>query len=498
MEIDVLDGALEAVEADVIVFPVGEPVELSPSARALDARLGGRLARLVEDGELTGERGAVTHLHTVGELAADRVATTGLGSRESIDADALRTAAARAAERVRSVGATTMAWVVEEWPLTPADQGRAVVEGATLGEYDAGRWKTDGARKGKLDRLVLCGPEARAAADDARRAAVVARWTNRCRELVDMPANELTPEALAAAAAEVAAGAPHVASESFDAERIRALGMNAFAAVSQGSATPPRLVTMTYTPSDAPENPVLGLVGKAVTFDSGGLSLKPAGRMGDMKADMGGGAAAITALGAVAELGLPLRVVAVVGACENMPSGSAYHPGDIVRAASGKTIEVTNTDAEGRLVLADCLWYAREQGATHLLDLATLTGGVVVALGDFYAGLFGNDRAWVDAVRAAAEASGDHAWPLPLHETYARLIQSAYADMTNSNDLKQAAPVYAARFLQEFAGDGPWAHLDIAGTAHLERGRGDYYSGEGATGYGVRLIAELARRLAGG
>ena len=497
MEIDVLDGALEAVEADVIVFPVVEPVDLSAAARALDSLLGGRLSHLVEDGELTGERGAVTHVHTLGELAAHRVATAGLGPRESVDADALRTAAARAAERARSVGATTMAWVVEKGTITPSEQGRAVVDGIALGQHDPGRWKTADGRKGELERLVLCGPAAGAAADEARRAAVVARWTNRCRELVDMPANELTPEALAAAAGEVAAGVPHITSESFDAERIRELGMNAFAAVSQGSATPPRLVTMTYAPPGAPENPVLGLVGKAVTFDSGGLSLKPAGRMGDMKADMGGGAAVIAALGAIAELGVPLRAVAVVGACENMPSGSAYHPGDIVRAASGKTIEVTNTDAEGRLVLADCLWYAREQGATHLLDLATLTGGVVIALGDFYAGLFGNDPVWVDAVRAAAEASGDHAWPLPLHETYARLIQSTYADMTNSNDLRQAAPVYAARFLQEFAGDGPWAHLDIAGTSHLERGRGDYYNGEGATGYGVRLIAELARRLAG-
>jgi leucyl aminopeptidase len=217
--------------------------------------------------------------------------------------------------------------------------------------------------------------------------------------------------------------------------------------------------------------------------------------MDEMKSDMGGGGAVLCALGAIAELELPLRIRAVIGSCENMPDGHAYRPGDIVTAANGKTIEVTNTDAEGRLVLADALWYARESGATHVLDLATLTGGIVVAIGDFYAGLFGNDAGWIEEVRAAAETSGDHAWPMPIHDTYSRYYQSTFADMKNSSDLRQAQPVYAARFLQEFAGEGPWAHLDIAGTAFLERGRGDVFTSRGATGYGVRLIAELVSRL---
>jgi len=210
---------------------------------------------------------------------------------------------------------------------------------------------------------------------------------------------------------------------------------------------------------------------------------------------LGGGAAVLAGLGGIAELEIPLRILAVVPACENMPGGRAYRPGDIITALNGKTIEVTNTDAEGRLILADALWHARRSGATHLLDLATLTSGMVVAMGDFYAGLFGNDPRWVEEIRAAAEASGDHAWPLPVHESYRRYIESQYADMKNSSELKQATPVYAARFLQEFVGEGPWAHLDIAGTAFLERGRDDYYSSAGATGYGVRLLAELARRL---
>jgi leucyl aminopeptidase len=218
--------------------------------------------------------------------------------------------------------------------------------------------------------------------------------------------------------------------------------------------------------------------------------------MDEMKSDMAGGAAVLCGLAAVAEVGLPLRAVAVVPSCENMPSGSASRPGDIVTALNGKTIEITNTDAEGRLILADALTYTRTRGATHLLDLATLTGAVVVALGDFYAGLLGNDVGWLQEVRAAGEASGDHAWLLPLHETYRRYIRSTFADMKNASDLRQAGPIYAARFLQEFTGEGPWAHLDIAGTAYLERSRGDYYTAKGATGYGVRLVAALAQRLA--
>jgi leucyl aminopeptidase len=327
------------------------------------------------------------------------------------------------------------------------------------------------------------------------RAGVVARWTNRARELADMPANELTPPSLAEAAAAIASGAGHLRFEALGPQEIAGAGMGAFAAVAKGSVVEPRLIVLEYEPPSPVTTVHLGLVGKAITFDSGGLSLKPAKGMEEMKTDMAGGAAVLAAMGALTELELPLRVTAVVPACENMPDGRATRPGDIVTALNGKTIEITNTDAEGRLVLADALVDARRRGATHLLDIATLTGAVVIALGDFYAGLLGNDPAWVEEVRAAGETSGDHAWPLPLHETYARYITSAYADMKNSSDLRQAGPSYAARFLAEFAGDGPWAHLDIAGTAYLERSRGDYFSGKGSTGFGVRLAVALAERL---
>jgi leucyl aminopeptidase len=218
--------------------------------------------------------------------------------------------------------------------------------------------------------------------------------------------------------------------------------------------------------------------------------------MEDMKGDMAGGAGTLHGIGAIAALKLPVRVTAVLAAAENLPGGDAFRPGDILRAANGKTIEITNTDAEGRLVLADALWYARREGATHVIDLATLTGAMELALGDLYAGFFANDDAWRDRIVAAGERSGDLVWPFPLHERYRRYVDSAYADMKNSSTLRQGSPVLAAKFLEEFSGDGPWAHVDMAGPGFLERSRGDYYRVPGGTGYGVRLVAELAASFA--
>jgi leucyl aminopeptidase len=497
MKIDVVEAPPGGVEADVLAFAVRDPVELSAAAQGLDRLLEGRLTRLIEAGELRGDEGCVTVLHTDGRLAAERVAAVGLGSR-TLDADRMRTAAAKVAARTLDVGGKAVGWVVEHDGLPPATLGQAIVDGTVLGPYEVGRWKTEDERRGDVERLVLCGPAAVAAGEAAERANVAAAWANRCRDVVNAPANELTPADLAAWAEGIAAGHEHLRFEALGPEEIRAAGMGAFAAVSQGSHNPPRLITLTYEPPEPARGEFrLGLVGKAITFDAGGLSLKPAYRMDEMKSDMGGGGAVLAATGAVAELGLPVRILTVVPSCENLPGGHAFRPGDIVTALSGKTIEISNTDAEGRLILADALWYARESGATHLLDLATLTGGIVVAMGDLYAGLFANDEEWSAEIEAAAAASGDHAWRLPLHERYHRYNDSAFADLKNSSDYRQASPILAAAFLQTFAGEGPWAHLDIAGTAYLERGRGDYYSRLGATGYGVRLLAELARRLSG-
>ena len=293
----------------------------------------------------------------------------------------------------------------------------------------------------------------------------------------------------------LAAGSPAVTARVHDERWLRSRGMGLFSAVAQGSSRGARLIELHYKPArPARRDVVLGLVGKGITFDSGGLSIKPARSMVGMKYDMSGAAAVLEATAAIAELGLPVRVVTIAGATENLLDTAAYKVDDILTAANGKTVEITNTDAEGRLVLADCLHHARGLGATHLVDIATLTGAVRVALGDLHAGVMGNDQEFIDQLLEAGEQSGEHLWQLPLHKTFRRFIDSRVADMANASSLGLAGPSYAARFLEEFAGDGPWAHLDIAGTADLERSRGDEMA-KGGTGFGVRLFVELAERL---
>jgi leucyl aminopeptidase len=461
----------------------------------LNVRLGGLLERLAEQGEITGKLKTAPFVHMDGQLKAARLALPGIGAREAVDADALRTAAGTLAHEVRGY-ARTIAWLLDDsLPLPPAEQARAIVDGTLLGSYDPGRWKSSSEPQ-RLESLVIVSGDD-AVGEVARRAGIVAEWANRARDLANAPPNELTPEGLADRAAEVAAaGSPRLSVEAPDLDEIRALGMGAFAAVAQASHNPARLIVMRYDPPEPLGEVVLGLVGKAVTFDTGGISLKKPTYMEDMKGDMAGGGSVIAALGALAELECPLRVVGVVGATENAIGGGGYRPGDILTAMNGKTIEIINTDAEGRLVLADCLPYARQLGATHLVDFATLTGAMERALGDFYAGVFANDADWRTLVVESGEASGDHAWPWPLHSRYRRYVDSDYADMKNSNIRSQGIPVLAAEFLHEFAGEGPWAHIDMAGTGFFTWPRHDYLWQRGGTGYGVRLICELADRLA--
>ncbi len=482
MEIDSTAGPVGTVDAETIAFAVFDPVDGVPP-------LDPRLARLVETGELRGEAGATCVLHLEG---GRRIVAAGGGRRDQLDPDSLRDAAAAVA-RLRHGG--TVAWLLdEELPLGAAGQARAVADGLVLGGYDPGRWKTTKQKTNQLDRLVLVG------GDDetrqlAQRTQCVAQWTNRARDLANRPPNDLTPEALAERAGELAQDFETVSCEALGPAEIETFGMGALAAVAQGSHNPPRLIVLRYEPPAARDDLVLGLVGKAITFDTGGISIKPGLHMEEMKGDMAGGAAVVEGIGAIADLRLGLRVLGVVPAAENMVGGGAYLPGDILTAMNGKTIEVTNTDAEGRLVLADGLCYARRQGATHLLDLATLTGAMELALGDLYAGVFGAPDSWRDEVVAAGEASGDHTWPFPLHRRYRRYVDSSFADMKNASVLRQGSPVLASEFLKEFAGEGRWAHVDMAGTGFLSRSRGDYLSQPGGSGYGVRLIAELAQRL---
>ncbi|TML88251.1 MAG: leucyl aminopeptidase [Actinobacteria bacterium] len=485
------------LEADVLGIPVAEPVErlTGDGAHIVDEKLGGRLQRLAQTGDLRGGVGETLVLYTEGELRAPRVVLAGVGPRDRLDADALCTAAAAS---VQEAPAGTVMWLLDEsLPLRVEEQAAALVEGSVLGAYDPGRWKTDRDERQRLRRVVLGHFDSdglRAAAD---RAALVAERTNRARDLANAPPNELTPVLLAEHAERLASEHEHLTFAALGPAKIDELGMGAFSAVAQGSANEPRLIVLRYDPPrSSGSDAVLGLVGKAITFDSGGLSIKPAKSMEGMKGDMAGGGAVIEGTGAIAALGLAVRTIAVVAACENVIGPKAYKPGDILRAANGKSIEVINTDAEGRLVLADALWYARREGATHVLDVATLTGAMELALGDLYGGLFANDDDWGERVRGAAERSGDRAWPFPLHPRYRRYIDSAFADMKNASTLRQGSPALAAEFLHEFAGDGAWAHLDMSGPGFLERSRGDYMRVPGGTGWGVRLIAELAASLA--
>jgi leucyl aminopeptidase len=406
------------------------------------------------------------------------------------DVEGLRTAAARAVRACRGGG--TVAWALDtSLPVAARDQVRALAEGAVIGGYDARRWRSAEPPRG-VQRFVICGGVGDLASVDdlvsvADRAALIARWTNTARELVDAPPNVMSPSSLA----DRAVAFPRLAADVIDPAEA---GLGALVAVGASSPARPLLLVLRHEPPGAPDAPRLGLVGKAVTFDSGGYFLKQQSDIVRQKADMAGGAAVLAALGAIAELELPLSVTGVVPACENMLSGTAIRPTDVITTAAGLTVEVTNPDAEGRLILADALWYSRRGGATHLVDLATLTGALRAGMGDLYAGVFSPDESWRNAVVQAGDASGDLAWPWPLHPRYRPLIDSTVADLRNTAGKGFGYPIVAATFLQQFAGRGPWAHVDMLGPALLDEDRGDAF-GRGASGYGVRMLVELATRM---
>jgi len=425
-----------------------------------------------------------------------RVLVVGLGAEGDVDLERLRVAAALAAKRAGALEARTLAWSVPALAgLDAAHAAGALVEGTVLARYRFDRYRSrdpDDPPPPALERLTLIASDPDAIREEAEASRVAAEAANRARELQDLPANELTPSALAGRAEDLAAAHDSLTVEVLGPSEIAAKGMGGLVAVSAGSAQEPRLIVLRHAGGGGGET--VGLVGKAVTFDSGGISIKPAASMHEMKMDMSGGAAVLEAVGAIAELGLPIDLVAVIPATENMPSGTATRPGDVITQLNGKTVEVTNTDAEGRLILADALTYCvRDLGADRVVDLATLTGAVLVALGSTYAALVANDDDWAERVFEAAAGSGELAWRLPLHREYKELTRGTLADLVNSAAKRKAGTIYAASFLEEFVDSKPWAHLDIAGTA-WDVGR--EYVGKGATGYGVRLLVALARDLA--
>ncbi len=485
MRVEVADTPIVESDAELVAVPLfqGEelPAPLADARGATDVRAGFKRRTLIHP-----ER-------------PQRVLVIGLGAADEFDPERARRAAALAARSAAELRAGNLALQVPGGGERGA-VAAALVEGAILASYRFDRFKSSPSRGDEegdddgeprpLERLTLHGPAE--AAEAAEMARVAAEAANRARELQDLPSNLLTPSYLADRAEEIAAGHGSVSVEVMGREEIAAKGMGGLEAVAQGTAEEPRLIVLRYGGADGGGQP-LGLVGKGITFDTGGISIKPSASMHEMKMDMSGAAAVLEATAAIAELELPLNVIAVVPATENMPSGTAIKPGDIITQLNGKTVEVNNTDAEGRLILADALAYAVELGAEPIVDLATLTGSVLVALGSTYAGLIANDDDWARRVQAAADRTGELAWRLPLHPEYKRLTQGKAADLANVGSNRKAGTIYAGSFLEEFVDGRSWAHLDIAGTA-WDTGR--EYVGKGPTGFGVRLLVELARSLA--
>ena len=419
-----------------------------------------------------------------------RIALVGAGTNDADVVDRLRTAAAAASLAAGRRRIERIAFVVRgRADATLAAQ--AVAEGLVLGGFEDRRWKTMADDEGAAhlsEAQVVVAPETGPMEQAVEKGRVLAASTNIARTLANEPSNVLTPTVFAARATALVAETG-IRTEILDESAIAELGMGLLLGVARGSAEPPRVIVMWYEPDDAPARPALGLVGKGITFDSGGISIKPADGMDRMKEDMAGGAAVVCAMRAIGALRPPVRVIGVVPTTENMPGGRATKPGDILTSASGQTVEVINTDAEGRLILGDALWHARQLGATHLVDVATLTGACVVALGKACSGLFGQPEPWVEAVKRAGRRAGERAWPLPLFPEYREQLRSEMADLVNSGG-RPGGACTAAAFLQAFAGDLPWVHLDIAGTAWCDEAQPD--QSKGATGVMVRTLTELA------
>ena len=454
-----------------------------------DASVKSAASEVIASGEVTGKSFEVTLLHHPTSLKAKRLLLLGGGKAKTFSAFDLRRLAGAAVRTLKSRGLRSFAFVAPQNGVTPEEAVKAVVEGAFVGNFDADTYKSD-RKDQKIDALtvVAAGDQAKlqSAMDTAR---VVGESQNFTRELVNEPSNRMTPTMLADHAKKMAQEVG-LKCEVYGADKIKELKMGAFWSVAQGSDEPPALIVLRYEPAGAPEKPVLGLVGKGITFDTGGISIKPADGMEKMKYDMAGGATMLGAMRAIALLKPKVKVTAIVCATENMPSGKAQKPGDVQIAMSGKSIEIINTDAEGRLVLADGLFYARQLGCTHLVDAATLTGAVVVALGYINAGIFANDDKMYERFSKAEDQAGEKFWRMPLDEEYKDVIKSGIADIVNSGG-RWGGAITAAMFLKEFAEDTPWLHLDIAGTAWTEEAKP--WIAKGPSGIAVRSLVEFVR-----
>ena len=481
-----------SLETDALVsyvFEESDPV-LGRIAE-IDQSSGGLLRKLGKSGELTGKSLEFTLVHVPAGLKAARLLLVGAGKREQFSGTTLRKIAGAALRYLKSRSVKNFAFAVREGDATQ-DAAQTIAEGVLAADFEADKYKTDKKNDKCIDTVSLAGYS------DAERAAgekglakgrIIAESQNFTRDLVNEPSNKMTP-AILAQKAEAMAKSAGLSVEVLDEKKIAELKMGALLSVAQGSVEPPRMIVITYNPpAPKPGAPVIGLIGKAVTFDTGGISIKPADGMEKMKYDMAGGATMIGVMRALAALKPSVKVICVVPSTENMPGGRAQKPGDIQTAMSGKTIEVLNTDAEGRLILADGVHYARQLGATHLVDAATLTGAIVVALAGVNVGVFGSDQPFTDKLLASAKAVGEKMWQMPIDDEYREFIKGTVADIQNIGSGKGGGAVTGAMFIKEFAGDSPWIHLDIAGTAWNDDAKP--WLAKGPTGVALRTLVHL-------
>lgn len=498
MDIRVAAGDIARQDVGAVVVNLFKGV-LSPGGAtgAVDRALGGAISQLIEDGEITGKSGEITLIHTLGRIPPARVMVAGLGDRDDFSLDVVRGVTAESCRRLCRIGVKRLAMIAHGAGVGGLDArstGQAIAEGAILGLYRFDKYKSSEEDGGKIEQLTIVEfdeSKTKEIEQGVSDGDIVADSVNLCRDMVNEPANFLTPARMAEAALEVARETS-IELEVLERDDIRERGMGALIGVAQGSVEPPKLIVMRYL-GNPDDRRILGLLGKGITFDSGGISLKPASNMGAMKGDMAGGASVIAAMKAIGRFRPPINVTAIVPATENMPSGRAQRPGDVVRTFSGKTIEIDNTDAEGRLVLADAAAYASSIGVTHIVDVATLTGAVRVALGGVCTGAFGNNQEFTDSVVAAGESVGERIWQMPTYDDYREQYKSDVADIKNTGG-SPAGSITGAMIIGEFVGDAAWVHLDIAATSMSDYTKG--HNVKGATGVPVRTLIALARRTA--
>lgn len=494
MRIEVNTEPLHRQQSEAIVVPLFEEEQRAGRPwQGVDRALSGIISAILKSGEFKPTANATSVLHAPKPLPAERVVLLGLGKKDKVTPRTVCEAFGAAVKEVRKLKRKSIATFVPE--ASPAgDLASAIVEGTRLGQYEFVRYQTE--KKDELpsvEHLIIAAGDVRQARrieSAARTGQIKAESVAFARDLQNLPGNELTPVHLADAA-DALASEVGLSCEVWDENDIARWGMHTILAVGQGSKNPPRIIILRHEPRRA-DVPTVMLVGKGITFDSGGISIKPGQGMEEMKMDMSGAATVIGAMKGIAQMKLPVRVWGIIPAAENMPGGNALKPGDIIKTYSGKTVEVTNTDAEGRLVLCDALAYAAEQKPDAILDLATLTGACIIALGHVAAGMMGNNDTLMDQIRVAADRTGDRVWPLPMWEEYNELVKSHVADLNNAGPSRIAGTICGAKFLEPFVGDIPWAHLDIAGTAWGATDTPTTPKNLGA-GWGVRLLLQFLK-----